>query len=266
MTTFSDLLLRTAKKLGEVKSARVTSVSGSASLISSEVVDADGRYDNGTLFITTGSNAGAVRIIQDYTSASGFRFAAALDYMPQVGDRFTATMDDYPLDRLEDAVNTAIEDLPAWKIAEDTTSLVTVEDQEEYTLPDGVRNLLRVEIAEDDEEPYDFAPHYGWEEVNGVLRFDAGKQPCYDDLPMRLVYVTFFDTLEDYDDELDPAINAKRIVWEAAQMAFRLRYLDDDTAMKKVDAMRKEARAELEGESPIIIRPDMQRDPHLANW
>src|SRR3990172_2711037 len=99
----------------------------------------------GTLWMLTGSLAGTSIKVTSKTSATALAFATQAANIA-VGDHYALSNSDYPIGNLRRAVNEAVR-IFSQNITEDDT-LETVAEQEEYGLPEGVRNVQKVWKAE----------------------------------------------------------------------------------------------------------------------
>lgn len=70
-------------------------------------------------------------------------------------------------DAIIDAINLALSDIGFVTQVDET--LTVVDDQTEYTLPSGVSNVVRVQVASSASADYDYQTLYNWREIGGKL-------------------------------------------------------------------------------------------------
>jgi len=262
MTTLFDATLELAKILMPVVEG--TGTSGSATTLADTArTEPDDHFNQGTIFMRSGTDIGESAIITDFENTGGIFTFAALDDADPTGNLYSACERDYPRWLLIQAINEALQD---FDLPKKDTSLVTVDDQEAYDLPAGIRNITRVEIATDTSSPYDYKIHYNWTEVDDDLWFDEGYEPHGDDYKIRLTYNAAHAALTADSGEVDPYVHIRALKWLAAVHALRWRYRARGRE-KKIEAELEEARAMAEimrGKYKTVDR--MARDPHHANW
>ena len=166
-----------------------------------------------TLWMLTGSLAGTSIKVTSKTSATALAFATQAANIA-VGDHYALSNSDYPIGNLRRAVNEAVR-IFSQNITEDDT-LETVAEQEEYGLPEGVRNVQKVWKAESLTAPYQYKRLYHWDEVEGELRFPTAYAPAVDDYKLKIEYLAPHEDLTDDSDELRADLNLDLIHWQAA--------------------------------------------------
>jgi hypothetical protein len=266
MTTLADAMLAVARTVEPVIES--TATGGSATtLVDSKLGHPNDYFDNGCMFILSGAAAGKSRLITDWVLGSKTFSFATLTQAVVAGDRYAATPASCPQYALALAVNNAllkINNLPA--VYEDA-GLVTVADQQEYSLPAGVHDLLRVEIAGEQSEPYEWRRHMLWRESGGKLRFDDGQ---YEDQPagyrIRLTYRTRHVALAADTDTISDLVHPEWLRWAGAAEYLRRRTMIDkdnnDLKARLNEALLKEAQAA----AAYGMYPRMVKDAHLAGW
>lgn len=264
MTTFAEATLALAEVLGEVYRGEADSGSANNKLIDAALTARQGTLAPGTLWMLTGTLAGAViDVLRHAQNTLHFATQASAvaegdDYAVFEGIRFNRV-------QLELAVNFALKDLQKFTQFDET--LVTVALQEDYTLPAGVSNVANIEIAESLTSPYLFAVHRGWREIStGKIRFLFDPPPIAG-YKIRLSYNSTHPTLAAGSDTLKPGINLERLKWEAATHAVRkyLMKIEDEQADKIIVQVGNDApmrAAASEGHN--ILR--LSKQPTLSGW
>lgn len=101
------------------------------------------------------------------------------------------------------AINIALEEIGNVTKVDET--LTVVNDQTEYSLPSGVSNVVRVQIANSSSADYDYTTIFTWRETNGKLYlpdelgFDAGNK-------IRIYYNDTHDAVSNDADTIDDDI------------------------------------------------------------
>ena len=238
-------------------------------------VPANDYFNAGTIWFLSGAIVGTADAVQKavtdwdkatktFTFATGTAIAAAVRYA--VCDR------GYPGYVLEQGVIQALKALGNVPQIYENAALVTVADQEAYTLPAGVYNLKRVEVAQETSSPYDYLRSYQWEEIGdvdgvGSLRFDRGFEPEDAGYRIRLWYQAEVDEANVRTYGVPDVAPVEYVRWAAAAHALRWRL-----QRVKLDELEKgnffqEALGQAE-KMAIRFRPQigqMGRDPHFGN-
>ena len=141
-----------------------TATGGSTTtLVDTARTEVDDYWNNGCIWITSGTYSGNSRSVSDITASSDTvtwttafagNIVAGVTYAicPGLPEGFSQSV-------LRNSINAALAQvyLPAYNVA--TT---TVANQMSYTLPSGVDRIRRVEIATSTSSPYGYVPHYHW--------------------------------------------------------------------------------------------------------
>jgi len=171
---------------------------------------------------------------------------------------------DYPRWLLVQAVNRARGELIPMS---QNATLVTVADQERYTLPAGVYNIKQVEIAEQLIDPFGFTPNYNWREFGGMLIFDPDHAPTLAGMAIYLHYQPYPTILTADADVIDNIIPQQALIWRAAVHCLRHRFQrvgEDDPVVR---TQLNEAIVEAERKAGQWKLPQVPaRDPHHAAW
>jgi hypothetical protein len=174
-------------------------------------------FNGGTIWITYGNNLGFYDPITD-TSGSTITFTNTLVAAIVEGDEYAVANHDFSMNTLLNAINNAVTSKVINKMDE---SLVVDADVYEYNLPSGVKRLRRVEVARNEEAPYDWQGHYHWVEENGVLRFvEDAPGETLDGYKMRIWYVDYHAPIT-ATNELSDQLNLEWVKWMAVLNAWR---------------------------------------------
>jgi hypothetical protein len=227
MTTRADITREASKLINRHASGSATTSPGNATTLVDTVGLAnypDDQFNGGTIWLTSGANAGLTRPITDFVTStdtltfSAFPFNIASGVTYEATDSSLVTYQD-----LKQAAALALREIGKI-LSEPDETLETVDGQLVYTLPTGVSDVAKVEIVtdlgEDTEEHY-LSTH--WEERQGELWFDYAKQPATD-RHIRIYYRKFHDPLTADDDEIDAQIDDEYLVYLTARQAMRMAY------------------------------------------
>jgi hypothetical protein len=151
-----------------------------------------GLFNGGTIWILN-----QFRVVSTYGSGS-IAWETDLALPPPAGTGFTIATKNFPLSILKQAVNAILDDYPVEK--KDTTLVVDVTNNGEYTLPTGVNNVLMTEIALNDAAPYNFVPLYTDHEDAGTLFIDGGIFTQDNGKKIRLTYQSPHGVITDAAD------------------------------------------------------------------
>ena len=265
MTTLAGATLALSKKITFTWEG--TATGGSATTLIDTAIDAslpNDYFNGGTIWILSGNNIGKCAVITNYDNATYTFTFATMTLLNASGNRYAVANKDYPLYLLKQAINEAMKTLgPLPDIA---TSIVTVGGQEEYNLPAGIMDVRRLEIAANDDEPYDWSIHRHWKEIDGKIIFDSFCQPKDDDLTVRITYYPTAVELVNYTDVITPYIHIDRLAWESVCHALRWRLQRTKGDEPDVLRLLNEALANAQREELRHPVPQFSKDPHLASW
>lgn len=221
----------------------------------------DGYYDGGTLWVITGPSAGKVVVISSYSSKT-FKFSG-LSAAIASGNQYAAIPKSFPLNILKDAINQALAFFPVEKY--DTTMVVTV-DNNEYTLPAGVRSVKKVEIATFLAAPYGFCAIPWWKEINGKLEILDGIFLDDANHKIRLTYTGYHGEVGE-DGAIDSRIAPEYLRYGGAVWLWRnyIQKDENDNPIAPVmfnEAKMLEAQARL---NALHLMPYIGRDTRGAS-
>ncbi len=228
MTTLADITRQVARLVTRTVIGATTSAPGNGTQVIDTVNLAgfpDDQFLGGTVWITSGTNAGLSRTVTDFDAAADRLTVAAFPANILSGVSFEVAASDVIEYRdLRQAVNLAIREAGMIEGKDETTS--AVEDDTIYALPSGVFNVTRIEVVTDIgtvDERKTINTH--WEERDGYLIFDDGFEPAADDSQkIRILYEKYHTDLVNDADTISTQINQEYLVYLAARQAMRLAY------------------------------------------
>jgi hypothetical protein len=241
---------------------RSTATDGSQTTLVDTVGRFEGEdfFDNGTLFIKSGNNADKALVISSWNGTSKtFTFASQASACA-AADIYAAIPKDFPKGVLVESINQAL--VGIGKLPETDATLVTVAYQEEYTLPTGIDEVKRVEIANSLTTPYLYVPNVNWVEREGLLVFDTFYEPKVSGYKIRLSYNVDHGEVDADSDTIDDLIHPKLLTWAAAVNALRWRMIrnPEEVGARINEAMAQEARY-------IWKKPKkFKKDPKFSRW
>lgn len=260
MTTLYNATLELSKILQNTPEGTATGGTTSTLLDTARRETAD-YFDQGTIWFITGNNANKSVVIDAW---SGYTFTFATQAAAcAAGNRYCVASSEYPRWLLIQKVNEAYRKLQ--EISENKT-LTTVAYQQEYTLPSGVYNVKRVEIAGYTSAPYYWQRYYHWTERDGKLFFDDDFVPEYDGYLIRLLYQVPPAELTSDSGAISNTINIDRLIWNAAVECLRW-HISNVGSDQKEELRRSQ---EILANALMMVSrwpiEDMPKDPHLARW
>lgn len=255
----SEVLLLTADLLGLVH--RSTATGGTnGSVIDSALNERTNWFADGTIFFLSGDLAGKTAVITG-NNGTTITFPAQSSAV-KAGDLYAASRGVYNRAQLVSAINLALQDVG--QVTQYNQSLTQVDGQSSYTLPAGISNLVRVDIAQNATEPYEWKRSHYWEEIGGALEFDRGKAPTNTGAPLRLWYNAPHEPVNQDSDPISPVIAPMRLAWTAALYA-----ATDRAKLESNDERLGDFIKMAQTESSIMaVRYPIRNyaiDPHLSN-
>lgn len=256
-------ILRTAQLVGRSYAGRATSGSTTTLLDTNQKSTSEGFFNGGVICIQSGTNANRTRTITAYENADRKFTFDALTGAIAAGVQYTAIRTNYTLDELIAAINLALGDIGPMTQHNDT--LLVTADTEEYTLPAGVFNVVRVEVGEDDAAPYSWVRHHYWQEQAGSLIFPAGREPTDTAMPIRVWYNAPHATVS-ADTDVIAEINPLRLAWASAYYAYFMRSKQVGTDDKELRDLIQAAGAQMNLMAAKYPIRSMQKDARLSIW
>jgi hypothetical protein len=263
MSSLFDATLALARVLGPVVEGTATGGSATTLVDTTRPEAAEDFYDNGTIWFLSGTNIGKSAAITSWVAATKtLTFATQADAIV-AGVKYAVCPYEFSRDALIQAVNDALGQVN--RLLLEDTSLLTVENQADYTLPAGVFDLRRVEVARTLVAPLAYQVEQNWREMPGLLRFEEAQAVA--DFVIRLTYVGRHTALSTDGGLISDYVDMEWVKWTAAVHALRrrLQVLDGDAG---VTSMLNEAMARAGAEKMIRqhIMPRIQKDQILARW
>lgn len=206
MTTLFDAVLRVGRKLQGLRSG--TADSGSTTTcVDANRFEVDDFWNKGTFLNITNSEWSRISDFVKSTGTITFEGITTVD----ADDKYGLIVPRYPLDAIIESINDVLQDIEY--PLEDATSLDSIEDTTEYTLPVGItnQNLLQVWIQTNNTDSGD----QGWKELMnwGVRPKAIGTQETLviesemeAGRDLKLVYASYHPYLDDATDEISPYI------------------------------------------------------------
>lgn len=203
MATLFDVTLDLARHARAMYRYKITDTRNNGrKLYSNKMQNVSGQFQNGTLWIMTGENAGKFSRIR---SAVNDNLTIDDDSLyANVGDVvMICPWIDFDLDELVDAINSVLYRYPiyVWD-----TSLTWDPNKLVYDLPAGVSDVRQVKIANTLNNGT-FTLSHCWLEENGQLRFHTA-QPLYaDGGEMQIGYRKMHGEIYEATDAINPAVD-----------------------------------------------------------
>lgn len=248
-----DVMREVLRNLSDVREGLATGGT-TTTLIDTNLNEPNDFFNGGVIFIDFATPQ--VAQITDWNSTT---FTFTIPTMPAAtsGKYYTAAPKRFTIDVLKNSVNRALNQEIGKVMLLDET-ITVVQDQLEYTLPDGVRDIRRVEYGN---ETDGFKKHLHWREDYGILIF-LTKPPSEGYL--RIHYASKHPDLIYYDDEIHESIDREYLVIAATYMAAiwrNLRAGNDEKINKDMVDMYGAELARMRVTHDTIL---LNRDPLLS--
>ena len=263
MTTLIEAMLETARVMGVVKEGTATGGS-TTTLIDTGLDDPAGYFTKGTLWILSGTYSGTCDVVKMFNEGT-FTLTATLAGAIVAGITYAVANSEYPKYKLKQAVLSALRFAPILKTND---TLTVTADTEEYSLPSGVSNVKRVDVAGSLTAPYAFVPNLHWKEWNGKLFFESGKEPSGTGLIIRLWYEGAHGEIAESGSILS-SVDMNWLKWTSAAFLYRdlIKKIQKDNPTD-IDLLNEakafEAEAKQNAARGELI--SMPSDPKIAGW
>lgn len=269
MATLFSATLDLARILGNVIES-VTSAAGTTTTLIDTALPRnpppDDAFNYGTLWFISGDLAGKTAVVTDWANSTKTFTFATQSSAPGASKRYAYCDRDWPRDLLRQAVNMALQTIGGVTTQYTDATFITVQNQMAYTLPTGVYNVKRVEVATSLTAPYDYAIHHNWTETPTQIIFHEGFQIVREGYLIRLTYEALPGELDDDADTIDDRIHPDLLKWTAAVNAWMWKEpnMGDPNSLARqrlaysiqmADSMKKMHRV-----------PKMMTDPKLSRW
>jgi len=257
MATLSSMTLRLAKTITDVRESVATG--GSATTLEDSELSGIADYSKGTIWILSGTHIAKSREILE-NPQDKFEFATLGSAL--AGDESYAVADQrIRRDLLMSAVNEGLRKVKK-RTTEDDSSLTVDAEVDTYTLPAGVSDLTKVEVARNTSTPYGYDEVFHWEEIGGELRFGYDYRPKETGNKIRLTYKGAHVDVTDESTSLGITnLDEEAVFWRALIEVVRpLRKLRPKD--KALADLFTEAQTEWQRRVP----EEDQRPPIYAEW
>lgn len=208
-TTLADISLQVARSATKVTEGTATSGTATTLTDTRVLTHPAGAFDNGTLWILSGTHVGKVLTITGYMN-NKFTFASLGATPIATGDRYAVAGPAVPWEEIRRAVNDALEE---YLVEGEDSTLIGDGETLAFDLPAGVYNLSKV-LIKDPNNATKRNKNTHWTEYDGEIRFDNGHAPATDYV-IHLFYRTPHAELVDYDDEVDNRVSTEWLKWQA---------------------------------------------------
>lgn len=215
--TLADAMLDIGRLLGGLRSGIATGGSVTT-LVDTARSEESEKWDGGTLWITSGVHIGTCYQIASFVSNT-ITLNSTLSSAITAGTEYSVLPAEFSYDMLKMAVQAILSEMGDVMQIDD--SLASTVDDEYYSLPNGVYNIFRVELASNDASPYSFSPNYFWKELAGLLHFIPGNKPGVDAKKIRVWYKAPHAPVDLVTDILSTSVDRNWLKW--AGLAFVLR-------------------------------------------
>lgn len=264
MTTLYDALLDTARLCGIIKSGMTTLAGATNYLVDTNRYEPDDYFNNGTVFIRSGTHAGLSARVLDYTQANGYIYVdptGVVNFTVLNGIYYSITNENR--EALVQAINQALFDIGEYTAIDDT--LAVLNNAHEYTLPAGVSHIKRIAVANRVDDPIEYHRAYHWHEIGGVLYIDdVIFQP--EGNTIRVYYNKRHDEVNSDDDVIQSNIDTTWLAWAATYYFLRTRLQYSGNTDERENMLLQEAQAKHEKYSRLSLNSRLERDANLARW
>jgi hypothetical protein len=232
--TLFDISYQLARALGVVSEGIATGGSTGTIIDTVERTEADDFWNGGSAWIlydSAGLGAapqGEYGYISDFVSSTGTAtIRTALTTAVASGDRYAIAGLRYPLQLLTQKINEVVGGVIE-KV--DTSTVVIVADQTEYSLPSDVLELKEVWIQTNTDDTNDnrWERLYDWDTQKSATgtanKLILARQFTADDV-IKIRYLTYHAKLQAATDKLDDSIHIDKVVYNAAVLCLEWRQM-----------------------------------------
>jgi hypothetical protein len=170
MTTVAELSLKALRDVTDIMTGAATTGAVTSLTDTLTLTQPPAHWDNGSLWILSGTHAGKVLPVTSYTN-NKLTFATLGATAIAAGTRYAVTRAVFPWAQVIASINDALEE--TYVEATDST-LIGDGETLEYNLPAGVYSILAVHFT-DAQGRRSISAH--WRETNGHIRWDYGYPP-----------------------------------------------------------------------------------------
>ena len=255
--------LGVARVVGEVYGVVSTGGSGTTLIATNQPSVTDDFFNSGTMFFRSGANLEKTSIITDYAN-TGRVFTVSPPAAVVGGVLYTACRLQYTRGDLVAAVNQALTECGLMTMTDE--SLLVQDASEEYTLPAGVRNVVKVQVALANAAPYKWKDYHYWAEHQGNLTFHPDAFPSGTGYKLRIYYNAPHPAVDLDADTINDYIWPERVIWTAAYYALYARHRKvggDDKQLKDQVATAAARMGEMAARFPTRT---MSRPIVMSKW
>ncbi len=265
MTTLYDALLETAMLCGVTKGGQTTAQHSTpaTNLIDTNRYEPDDYFNNGLLFIRSGTYAGSTRRITDYVMTTGVITFAATSTAISIASGIYYTATNTIRDELVQAINEAL--LMMGEYTEVDETLTVVDNATEYTLPTGVSNVKRIEVYTVSTAPYGFNPLFTWRELGGKIYLPAEINRTAGNT-IRIYYNKHHSHVNADADAINDLFNIKRLAWTATAMFLMNRMQYSGNSDEREMLLFQNAQMQVQRLASAFPVSKIERDPILARY
>ena len=262
MSTLFDALLETAQLCGIMRSGLTTAEGSVTTLVDTTAYETDDYFNNGTLFIRSGTFTNTTKRITDYVQSSG-----VITFTPACTDVVPASVyysiTNARREALVQAINQALLFMGEYTTLSET--LTVTDNATEYTLPAGVSNVKRMEVYTASSSPYGFNPITAWREIGGKIYLPSELSHNSGNV-IRLYYNQFHDAVNGDSDTISDHFNLKRLAWTATYMFHLNRMQYSGNSDERENILLANAQQQSERLANAFPVHHIERDPILARW
>lgn len=210
-------MLNVARHVQDTYDGTTTAAGTTESVVDKALMRQNDYYKGGTIWITSGTYAGTVALITFQDGEGNIKFTPAVGVAIASGVTFSLAPAKFTRSMLKIACNMAM--ISEECMMKDDT-LPVVSNQEEYTLPAGVKNIRRVQEAQSGASPYGWAKNLGWEELNGTLVFNSWAAPGNAGYKLRIWYAGTPTEIAEAT-EINAGIDLDHMMWRSIEFLWR---------------------------------------------
>ena len=262
MSTLFDALLETAQLCGIMRSGLTTAEGSVTTLVDTTAYENDDYFNNGTLFIRSGTFTNTTKRITDYMQRSGvITFTPACTDVVPASVYYSVT--NARREALTQAINQALLFMGEYTLLDETPTVT--DNATEYTLPSGVSNVKRIEVYTSSSSPYGFNPITTWREMGGKIYLPSELSHNSGNV-IRLYYNKFHDAVNEDSDTISDHFNLKRLAWTATYMFHLNRMQYSGNSDERENILLANAQQQAQRLANAFPVQHIERDPILARW
>jgi len=252
MTTVYDISYQVMRQVTDVLNGTATAGTSASLTDTNNLTQPNEYYDNGTLWIRSGTHANKVARVKGH--ASNKLTFADLGSAIAADVRYAVATSLFPFEQVIAAMQTALDET---HVTGEDDSRVGDGATLEFSLPAGVYDIVKVEFERPSVAGYRTISNH-WHEKAGKIRWDYGYPPNDDDV-IHIFYRKPHNELTGYASEISTEVNrdwlvlttAKELLfWGLSMYSQKKEYMLEDRLNKVLNQL-KGKRARIDG--PIVI-------------